>query len=120
MALAILRRHAPDCNRHQVLAALDAGGSPQEGDSPVIVLFRRWFATYSRINEADSSFADSEITALAERQFLLKEAMFRVPSQDARDHLAKIIVSTTFGDHNLEDDGSSDFWIEAGKLMAGS
>lgn len=43
--------------------------------------------------------------------------MFSISSQDPCDHWAKIIVSTTFGDHDLEDDGSPEFWREAAKLM---
>lgn len=37
MALDMHRRHATDCNRHQMFAALDVGGSPREDDSLVMV-----------------------------------------------------------------------------------
>lgn len=117
MAFDMLRRPGTNCNRHEILAALDTG-APREDDSPVMLLFRKWVDIYNRLNDADSTIRNSEVPALAGRQLLIREAMILLPSQDARDHLAKIIASTTFGDTDMGDDGGDEFWLRAGQIMA--
>lgn len=115
MAFAILRRHAPDCNPGAV--ATPSAPSRKPGYSPVMALFVQWRDLLDHLN-SDASISEAQIEAGCTELHELKEAMFREPSRDAQDHLAKVVASTSWGKWDLEKDGSPEFWAEARALMS--
>ena len=106
----------PLCTAPAALSASKMGASTQKPETPVMALFRQWRILMDYIN-TDDEMTDEKMGPLYELQRSLTVTMMREPSTDAQDHLAKIIASTTWGEHDLEDDGTAEFWAEARALM---
>ncbi|AGT09465.1 hypothetical protein [Paracoccus aminophilus] len=89
---------------------------PRPAPSPIMTLFSLWKETAAWVDGTEPATTE-ELNAGAERKWTLRDAILALPSTDARDHLAKIVVSTSWGSHDLEDDGSGALWAEARALL---
>jgi len=76
-------------------------------ESEIIRLFREWEATYNSVGDLpqfEDAEADNE--AVDARMYIcrdIEERMLALPSTDARDFAAKVIVVTGFGDFGIDD-----------------
>jgi len=97
-------------------AVVSSGIQGDLSESPVMKLFRQWSQLYSLSIDDDAT--DDEAEAAYRSYKALEQQLFEVPSENARDLLAKIIAYTSRGDFVLADTGAGRLIFEEIRTLA--
>jgi len=114
-----LNRRALDaslCAVSVALIATEVGACNLKLETPVMALFRQWRALSDRLN-GDAPITEKEMEAGCRELGRLEDEMCALPSENAEDHMVKLIALTSWGNFTLRKDDKRAFWVEARALM---
>lgn len=105
-------------------AALVVGATPALGGSAsqpteIQSLYREWKQIHVVLNSDDHGLADDAWDALHDSTWRICDRIMSLPSQNGGDRMAKVLVYTCDGDHELPSRKQSPmFWQEVHELVA--
>lgn len=126
MASAKHKRTPAQINRRSFLslapAAIAVSALPVMAlpvETPIGAPYREWTAIHAQLRSADHGLSDDEWEARHEETWTICNRIMALPSECPSDVMAKIMVFTCEGDHELpKKDDEPEFWAEARALVA--